>query len=41
MKLFYFEGIEVDKMGTVGELKRAVEAAFDYLPKEGPGRVSW
>ncbi|KAI3468014.1 hypothetical protein Pfo_024677 [Paulownia fortunei] len=34
-------GIEVAKMGTVGELKRAVEAAFRHLPKKGPGRVSW
>lgn len=33
--------IEVSRMGTVGELKRAVEEAFDDLPKEGPGRVSW
>lgn len=33
--------IEVSKMGTVAELKRAVEAAFSHLPKEGPGRVSW
>lgn len=36
-----FEEIEVAKTGTVGELKRAVEAAFSHLPKEGPGKVSW
>lgn len=36
-----FEGVEVSRMGTVRELKRAVEAAFDHLPKEGPDRVSW
>ncbi|XP_057799961.1 uncharacterized protein LOC131015556 [Salvia miltiorrhiza] len=34
-------GVDVSKKGTVGELKRAVEAAFDHLPKEGPARVSW
>ncbi|PIN09860.1 hypothetical protein CDL12_17547 [Handroanthus impetiginosus] len=34
-------GIEVAKTGTVGELKRAVEAAFSHLPKKGPGRISW
>ncbi|KAH6804748.1 Ubiquitin-like superfamily protein [Perilla frutescens var. frutescens] len=34
-------GVEVSEMGTVGELKRGVEAAFDHLPKEGPGRISW
>ncbi|KAG8375799.1 hypothetical protein BUALT_Bualt10G0138000 [Buddleja alternifolia] len=34
-------GIELRKKGTVGELKRAVEAAFGHLPKKGPGRVSW
>ncbi|KAG6409482.1 hypothetical protein SASPL_127522 [Salvia splendens] len=34
-------GVEVSKMGTVGGLKRAVESAFDHLPKEGPDRVSW
>lgn len=38
---FCCEGVEVSKMGTVGELKRAVESAFDHLPKEGPDRVSW
>ncbi|XP_011081545.1 uncharacterized protein LOC105164569 isoform X1 [Sesamum indicum] len=33
--------IEVSSTGTVGELKEAVEAAFDHLPKKGPGSVSW
>ncbi|KAK4415381.1 UDP-N-acetylglucosamine transporter UGNT1 [Sesamum alatum] len=33
--------IEVSNTGTVGELKEAVEAAFDHLPKKGPGSVSW
>ncbi|GER51699.1 ubiquitin-like superfamily protein [Striga asiatica] len=33
--------IEVAKSGTVEELKKAVEAAFRHLPKEGPGKVSW
>lgn len=31
----------MSKVGTVAELKRAVEAVFDHFPKMGPGRVSW
>lgn len=34
-------GIKLAKTGTVGELKLAVEAAFDHLPKKGPAKVSW
>ncbi|XP_073276549.1 uncharacterized protein [Primulina huaijiensis] len=34
-------GIKLAKTGTVGELKLAVEAAFDHLPKKGPTKVSW
>ncbi|KAL3838585.1 hypothetical protein ACJIZ3_023176 [Penstemon smallii] len=34
-------GIKVAKTGTVGEVKRAVEAAFRHLPKNGPGKISW
>ncbi|EPS73756.1 hypothetical protein M569_01002, partial [Genlisea aurea] len=33
--------IEVERTGTVGDIKRAVESTFSYLPEKGIGRVSW
>lgn len=33
--------IEVMKSATVEELRQAVEAAFSYMPQEGPGKISW
>ncbi|XP_030548325.1 uncharacterized protein LOC115753716 [Rhodamnia argentea] len=33
--------IEVMKMATVLELKEAVEHVFSFMPKKGPGKISW
>ncbi|KAL0323679.1 UNVERIFIED_CONTAM: ATP synthase subunit b', chloroplastic [Sesamum calycinum] len=41
MRFMHVGDIEVASTGTVAELKEAVEAAFDHLPKKGPGSVSW
>ncbi|KAK6912582.1 SNRNP25, ubiquitin-like domain [Dillenia turbinata] len=33
--------VEVPRTATVGELKQAIEEAFDHFPNEGPGKISW
>lgn len=33
--------IIVTKKATVAKLKQAMEAAFNYMPKHGDGKVSW
>ncbi|XP_059658161.1 uncharacterized protein LOC132304485 [Cornus florida] len=33
--------IEVAKTATIAELKLAVEAVFNHMPKKGPGKISW
>ncbi|XP_057440261.1 uncharacterized protein LOC130732170 isoform X2 [Lotus japonicus] len=33
--------VEVAKTANVAELKKAVEAAFGYMPQKGPGKISW
>ncbi|KAL8162031.1 hypothetical protein V2J09_013520 [Rumex salicifolius] len=33
--------IEVRKSGRIAELKKAVEKAFDHMPTNDPGKISW
>ncbi|KAK9699942.1 hypothetical protein RND81_08G205300 [Saponaria officinalis] len=33
--------IDVRNMGTIAELKQAVERKFSHLPTKGPGKISW
>ncbi|KAE9445033.1 hypothetical protein C3L33_23069, partial [Rhododendron williamsianum] len=39
--LLRIEDVEVARLTTVAELKKAVEGVFAYMPREGDGKISW